>query len=90
MDIKKYEAMAKLDLPETERLSLSERAASLVKEFSVLESIDTNAVEPLVTVLDIQSSLRDDLVIKTISREELLSNAPDQHDGFFRIPKALV
>jgi len=89
IDIKKYEAMAKLELSETERQLLSGRADSLVNSFSALESIDTSGAEPLVTVLDIQNILREDLVKKWTSREELLSGAPDQHGGYFRIPKAL-
>ena len=89
IDIKKFEAMAKLDLPEAESQWVSGRADKLIESFSALESIDTNGIEPLVTVLDIQNVLRDDIVKKSISREELLSGAPEQHDGYFRVPKAL-
>ena len=89
MDIKRFEAMAKLDLSEEERQLISSRVDSFIEGFSTIESIDTSGVEPLITVLDIQNVLRDDIVKKTISREELLSNAQEQHDGYFRVPKTI-
>ena len=89
MDIRKFQAMAKLDMDETEYQWVSGRIDSLLKDFSILESIDTAATEPLITVLDIRNILREDMAKKSISREEILSGAPDQYDGYFRLPKAL-
>ena len=88
-DIKMYEAMAKLDLPETEREWISCRVEKLIDSFSALDSIDTASSEPLVSVLDIKNILREDIPGKFISREELLSNAPEQYNGYFRVPKTL-
>jgi aspartyl-tRNA(Asn)/glutamyl-tRNA(Gln) amidotransferase subunit C len=88
-DIEKFEAMAKLDLPESERQWVSGAADKLIEGFSALARIDTAGVKPLVTVLDIQNVLREDEAKKMITREELLSNAPEQHDGYFQVPKTL-
>ena len=88
-DIKEYEAMAKLNLPETERQIISSRLVKLCDSFSVMENIDTANIEPLVTVLGIKNVLRDDVVRKNVSREELLSNAPEQYDGYFQVPRTL-
>ena len=88
-DFREYEAMAKLDLSEQEREWLSERAEKLIEEFSALEKIDTSNTEPLVTVLDLRNILREDTVKMIITREELLSNAPEQYDGCFQVPKTL-
>ena len=89
MDTKKYELMAKLDLDEAERQWLKGRMDCLVRDFSALESVDTSGIEPLVTVLDVQNIMREDIVKKWNNREELLCGAPDRHECFFRIPKAL-
>ena len=88
-DIKDYEAMVKLNLSETERGWASDRADMLIESFKELEDIDCIGVEPLVTVLEIQNVLREDVTKKFISREELLSNAPEQSDGYFQVPKTL-
>jgi len=89
IDTKIYEAMAKLNLPETERQWVKDRAEKLMDSFSALENIDTTNTEPLVTVLNIQNVMRDDIAKKFITREELLSNAPEQYDGYFQVPKTL-
>lgn len=89
MDIKKYEAMAKLELQEEERAQLLEKCEVLVQSFDRLADVDTNGVVPMVTPLNVQNILREDVTIKTIQREELLENAPEQYDGYFQVPRTL-
>ena len=89
LKIKDYEMLNKLELTEDEHIRVSACAAKLTESFKLLEGIDTSGVEPLVTVLDIQNVLREDVCVKTIPREELLANAPDRSGGFFRVPKTL-
>ena len=88
-NIKQYEEMAKLDLPDSERGQISSIADMLIKSFGELDKKDTSNIEPLVTVLDVQNVLREDICIKNISREELLANAPEQYDGYFQVPKTI-
>ena len=88
-NIKNYEAMAKLNLPENERKWVSKRADMLIESFAALEKIDTSEIKPLVSVLNIQNVLREDICIKTVSRSVLLENAPEQYEGYFKVPKTL-
>ena len=88
-NINDYEAMAKLDLSETERRWVSDKADMLIDSFSQIKNIDTSGVEPLVTVLNIKNIFREDICTKMLSREELLANAPEQCDGYFQVPKTL-
>ena len=89
-NIKDYEAMAKFSLTDAERQQVSEWADMLTGSFQALEAVDAACTEPLVTVLEIRNVLRDDIAPeKTISRDELLSNAPEQYDGYFQVPKTL-
>ena len=88
-DIKKYEAVAMLDLDEDESGRLSARAGAIVESFGALESVDTRDVLPLVAVVDVHTVLRDDIVQKSHTRDEILANAPEQTDGYFRVPGTL-
>ena len=88
-NIKEYEAMAKLDLSEPERQLLSGRIEKLMADFSALDNIDTAGAEPLVTVLNVQNILREDVVKKIVTRDELLSGAPEEYGGYFQVPKTL-
>jgi len=89
MDIKEYELMMKFNLTNDERVYISDKIERLLESFKILQTIDTSGVEPLVTVLEIQNVLREDVTNKFITREELLSNAPEQYDGYFQVPKTL-
>ena len=84
-----YEGMVMLDLPEEERVRLMERFDAVVSGFSVLDDVDVSGVEPLVSVLDSSNVMREDVASKLISRDELLKNAPEQHDGYFQVPAAI-
>jgi aspartyl-tRNA(Asn)/glutamyl-tRNA(Gln) amidotransferase subunit C len=88
-EIKQYEAMAKLDLPEHERRWIAEQMEHWKVRFKILQSIDTDNTEPLVSVLDLINITRDDIADKQFSREEILSNAPEQYNGYFQTPKTV-
>jgi len=89
MRIDDYANMAKIALSDSERSNITTQADMLIDSFKSLESINTDGVEIQVTVLDIKNVLRDDIMQKTVSRETLLSNAPEQYGGYFQVPKTL-
>ena len=89
LDIKAYEAMAMLDLTGEERKKLGARFDTLAGGFDMLGQIDTDGVLPLVSVLELHSIMREDVSVKLLTREELLSNAPEQYDGYFQVPGTL-
>lgn len=87
--ISEYAVLEKLRLTAEETSQIQAQAKLLEESFSPLESVVTDGIEPLVTVLDLQNVLRDDISHKLLSREELLSNAPQQYNGYFQVPKTL-
>ena len=89
LNIKKYEAIAMFDLSDGERKKISERAGFLAESSNMLEKIDTDGIEPLVSVLDIHTVLREDKSEKVLTRDEILANAPEQYDGYFQVPGTL-
>ena len=88
-NFKDYEDMAMLELTESERKTLAGRFDAIADGFSALDKYDTSGVEPLVTVLDVYNVLREDVPAKLLPREELLKNAPEQHDGYFQVPATI-
>jgi len=88
-DIKKYENMAMLELPDDEREALGERLGAITDSFIDLEQYDTGGIEPLVTVLELCNIMREDIPARLMHRDELLANAPEQQDGYFRVPGIL-
>jgi len=89
INIRDFEAMAMLDLADAERAALSGFLGDLTEGFAVLEQVDTDGAEPLVSVLSLNNILREDIAGKLLSRVEVLSNAPVQYDGYFQVPGTL-
>lgn len=89
LDIKEYEAMMMFDLPCDERDILNRRLNALVDSFAALENIKADAAPPLVSVLPLSNILREDVSKKLYSRDELLDNAPEKSDGYFKVPGTL-
>ena len=88
-DIRKYEKMMMFDLPDDERVELGRRFDAIASGFEALGQADTDGGEPLVTVLELSNVLREDIPEKLITRDELLSNAPERQDGFVKAPGTL-
>ena len=84
-----YEPMAKLSLDSESRALADDIIARLEGEFEKMEKVDTEGVEPLVTVLDLKNVLREDVSEQIVSRDTLLANAPAEYDGYFEVPKTI-
>ena len=89
LDIQMYADIEKIRLAEEENTWVRQSATLLEESFAALAAVATDDVEPLVTVLDIKNVLREDVAQKLVSREELLSGAPEQYDGYFQVPRTL-
>ena len=89
IDIRKYEAMTKIALNGGEREQIGRRFDELAGRFAAIEGIDADGTPPLITVLNLQNVLREDVSKKLLSREELLANAPEQYDGYYKVPGTL-
>lgn len=69
---------------ESELLAFFERQKG---EMDLLCAIDTENVERMVHVMPILTVVREDVVIKKFSREELQAGAPETMDGYWQVPR---
>ena len=89
IDLKKLESLSKINLTDTEKNTALEFFEFYIPKFDMLENINTENIEPLVTVSSLENVMREDISHKMISVDELLENAPDQRDGYFVVPRIL-
>jgi len=88
-DIKKYAAMAKLTLTDAKTTKATELCAALFESFDALADINTDNIEPMYTVLDMQNIFREDITKKIYTRDQLLAYAPIKKDEYFQVPKTI-
>ncbi len=81
--------LARLEVSDEEKTLFAKQLSSILTYVDQLKEADTAGVEPTATVLPAENVFRDDEVRPSLTQEEALANAPDQADGFFRVPKIL-
>lgn len=79
--------LAKLELSEAEKEQAKKDMGRMLDYIDKLGELDTSNVEPMSHVFPVQNVFREDVVTNSDTREALLSNAPEQKDGMFMVPR---
>ena len=81
--------LARLTLKEEEIELYSKQLSDILGYIDQLSELDVENVEPMSHVLDIVNVMREDKHLPSLSREEVMANAPD-HDGVhFKVPRVV-
>ena len=86
-DVEHVAKLARLDLTEEEKVKFSKQLGDVLKYVEQMNEVDTSNVEPLSHVVDFNNVMREDEIHYDCSKEELMMNAPEEENGFFRVPK---
>lgn len=81
--------LARLELSEQEEAQLTEQLGAILGYVEQLNAVDTEGVEPTAHALPIANVLRSDEPHASLSRDEVLQNAPASEAGMFRVPRIL-
>lgn len=87
--VEKVALLSRLEFPEAEVQTLTGQLDAILEYVAVLEQVDTEGVQPTAHVLPLKNVLRPDVVKPSLPRELALSNAPEQEDGYFKVPKIM-
>lgn len=89
-DVRKVAGLARLDLPEEKIATYTGQLERILEYVAHLESVDTEGVPPTTRAVEVVNVTRDDVVVPTDVRENLLNEAPHREGDFFRVPKILA
>jgi aspartyl-tRNA(Asn)/glutamyl-tRNA(Gln) amidotransferase subunit C len=87
--IEHLEALARIELDEEERERLAEQLGRIVAFVEKLQSVDTSGVERVDNGASGAERLRDDVKEPGLNRDDVLSQAPDAAEGWFRVPRVI-
>ena len=79
--------LAKLELSDEEREQAKTDMSRMLEYIDKLGELNTEDVEPMSHVFPVENVFREDVITNSDIREQLLSNAPEQKDGMFMVPK---
>ena len=75
------EILAKLHLTEDEKEKSRQDLQQMLDYVDMLNQLDTSDVEPLTHIFPIKNVFREDVVLESTPKEELLKNAPKEKDA---------
>ncbi len=88
-DVEHVAWLARLALTEEEITLFQEQLSAILEYAHVLEQIDLSDIPPTATVLSMRNVMREDEVRPSLQRDMVLANAPDTHEGYFRVQAIL-
>jgi len=80
--------LARLALTEEEIARFQEQLSAILEAVGKVAELDLSEVEPTAHPLDLSNVWAADAVQPSLAPEDALANAPDQEDGYFRVPAA--
>ena len=87
--VRKVSKLAKIKINEKEENKLIEELNNILGWVDELKKVDTEQIEPMLSVFNESMTMRKDEVSSEISDELVLKNAPESKSGFFVVPKVI-
>ena len=87
--VRKVSKLAKIRISEREEKKLIEELNNILGWVDELKKVDTDKIEPMLSVFNESMVMRKDEVFSETSDELVLKNAPESKSGFFVVPKVV-
>jgi aspartyl-tRNA(Asn)/glutamyl-tRNA(Gln) amidotransferase subunit C len=84
-DVLHIAALAKVGVTETDVETLREELSNILEHFEVLQKLDTNNIPPTAQSIALENVIMKDEVQPSLSQEEVLANAPQREEDFFKV-----
>lgn len=87
--VSRVASLAHIKLRDGETEKYTAELDGIMKWIEMLSSVDTDGVEPLANVANIDLRARQDEITDGGYQEEILKNAPEDLQGYFVVPKVI-
>ena len=86
-DARHVAKLAELEFDDSELDKITSQLDKIIGHVAKISQVDTTGVEPTSHTLNISNVYREDVKKPSLSSQEALSNAPEERDGGFLVPK---
>ncbi len=81
--------LARLNLTDEEKEQMTKDMEAIIEFADQINGLDIENVAPTAHIIPINNVFRVDEVVPSMERDLLLSNAPNQENGCFSVPKVV-
>ena len=86
LEVKKIAELSRLSLTNEELKKRTEDMNNILDYMDTLNEIDTENVEELYNVHDMNNSLRDDNYESSLDKKDVLANSPNSNSDYIEVP----
>ena len=87
--VRKVARLANIEIADEDIAPIGAKLSGILEWVEQLGEVDTDNVEPLANVVNIDLKLRKDEVNDGDCADKVLANAPEETQGFFVVPKVV-
>ena len=87
--VKHISKLARISLDEKKVDSLSKDLTSIMRFIEKLNSLNTDKIDPLTSIINTSLKSRKDEVKDGKIRDQILKNSPEKNEEFFVVPKVI-
>ena len=87
--LKKIAHLSRLEFDEKSAKKMTADMTQILDWVEKLNELDTDTVEPLITMSSEENIMREDRVGAHLDHEKGLKNAPQRDSDYFRVPKVM-
>lgn len=88
-EVQHIATLCRIALSSEELSWLGSQLSHILEQFRILEELDTGDVHPISHAVYAEGVMREDMIVPSLSKELILSNAPQQLDDQFKVNKVL-
>lgn len=81
--------LARIRVEPEQHESLTREMSNILRWIEQLGELDTEDVEPMTSVVEMNLKMREDVVADGERRDDIVKNAPESKHGFFVVPKVV-
>ena len=88
-EIRPLATLVRLGISDDEADRFGEQLSDILEAFEVLQQVDTTDVPPTAHSIALESVMREDVSAPSLPEEDVLANAPNREDDYFRVRAVL-
>jgi aspartyl-tRNA(Asn)/glutamyl-tRNA(Gln) amidotransferase subunit C len=88
-EVRHVAQLARLELSQEEEKQMTEKMNQVLTYMEKLNSLDTSQVPHMTHAIQLQNVFRQDEVLPSMDREQILANAPECDGVSFLVPKVI-
>lgn len=88
-EVKKIALLARIELKDSEVEKFQKDLSVILEYVEALQKVDTEGLDPVSQVTGLTNIQRPDVVVLADNREEIMQNAPETKDGYYKV-KAIL